>query len=98
MADDGRIVIIALLGGAKGEIDAGQILRRRLTITGSTLRPRPNKFKAKVASELQQHIWPLLESAQVKPLVHANYALAKADQAHALMESGAHIGKIILTV
>ena len=98
LADDGRIVVIALLGGVKGEVDAGQILRRRLTITGSTLRPRSNEFKAEIATKLQQHVWPLLESGQVKPLVHATYALNEASQAHALMESGAHIGKIILTV
>lgn len=98
LADDGRIVIIALLGGAKAEVNAGHILSRRLTITGSTLRPRSNVFKAEVATKLQQHVWPLLESAQVKPIVHATYPLANADQAHALMESGAQIGKIILTV
>lgn len=98
LADDGRIVIIAFLGGVKGEVDAGQILRRRLTITGSTLRSRSNAFKAEIASELLQHVWPLLTSGQVKPLVHATYTLKEAGKAHALMESGAHIGKIILTV
>lgn len=98
LADDGRIVVIALLGGVKGEVDAGQILRRRLTITGSTLRPRSNEFKAEVAAGLQQDVWPLLNSGQVKPLVHAIYPLSDAAQAHALMESGEHIGKIILAI
>lgn len=96
LADEGRLVIIAFLGGMKGEIDAGQILRRRLTITGSALRSRPNAFKAEIAAELLAHVWPLLESGQVKPLVHEVYPLESAAQAHALMESGAHIGKIIL--
>lgn len=98
LADDGCIVVIALLGGVKGEVDAGQILRRRLTITGSTLRPRSNEFKAEVAAGLQQDVWPLLNSGQVKPLVHAIYPLSDAAQAHALMESGEHIGKIILAI
>lgn len=96
LADDGRLVIIAFLGGMKGEIDAGQILRRRLTITGSALRSRSNAFKAEIAAELLAQVWPLLESGQVKPLVHEVYPLEAAAQAHALMESGAHIGKIIL--
>ena len=98
LADDGRIVVIALLGGAKGEVDAGQILRRRLTITGSTLRPRPNQVKADIAAALHKNVWPLLVSGQVKPLIHATFSLDQADQAHALMDSGEQIGKIILTV
>ena len=98
LADDGRIVIIALLGGANAQIDAAQVLRRRLSITGATLRPRSNAFKAEVAAELQQQVWPLLDSGQVKPLVHATYALSAANQAHALMESGAQVGKIILAI
>lgn len=98
LADDGRIVVIALLGGAKGEVDAGQILRRRLTITGSTLRPRPNQVKADIAAALHKNVWPLLVSGQVKPLIYATFSLDQADQAHALMDSGEQIGKIILTV
>lgn len=98
LADDGRIVVIALLGGAKGEVDAGQILRRRLTITGSTLRPRSNQVKADIAAALHKNVWPLLVSGQVKPLIHATFSLDQADQAHALMDSGEQIGKIILTV
>jgi len=97
LADDGRIVIIALLGGAKGTINADQILRRRLTITGSTLRPRDVNFKAAIARALREHVWPLFAAGKLKPVVHATFTLDKADQAHAMMESGEHIGKIILT-
>lgn len=97
LADDGRLVLIALLGGAKGEIDAGQVLRRRLTITGSTLRPRPNEFKTTIAESLYKDVWPLLNKGVVKPLVYATFELSRADQAHALMDSGEQVGKIILT-
>ncbi|KIF82305.1 NAD(P)H-quinone oxidoreductase [Noviherbaspirillum autotrophicum] len=98
LADDGRLSIIALLGGAKATIDVGQVLRRRLTITGSTLRPRPVEFKAAIARRLHEHVWPLLESGKIKPVLHSVFPLADAAQAHALMESGTHIGKIVLTV
>ena len=98
LADDGRIVIIALLGGVKGTLDFGQILRRRLTVTGSTLRPRPVSFKAEVAHSLRQHVWPLLEAGKIKPIVHATFPLEEAAKAHAMMEAGEQIGKIILTV
>ena len=98
LADDGRIVIIALLGGAKANVDLGQVLRRRLTITGSTLRPRPVAFKAQVARELRATVWPLLAAGKVKPVIHQVFALDKAAQAHALMESSAHVGKIVLAV
>ncbi len=96
LADDGRIVIIAVQGGVKSEFNAGEVLRRRLTITGSTLRPRPEAFKAAIAKALRQHVWPLLESGKVKPIVHQVFDAAGAAQAHALMESGAHVGKIML--
>ena len=98
MADDGRLVIIALLGGAKGTIDFGQILRRRLTVTGSTLRPRPVAFKQMVADKLRARIWPLLESGQIKPIIFQSFPLAEAAAAHALMETSTHVGKIMLTV
>ena len=98
LADDGRVVIIALLGGVKGTLDFGQILRRRLTVTGSTLRPRPVSFKAEVAHSLRQHVWPLLEAGKIKPIVHATFPLEEAAKAHAMMEAGEQIGKIILTV
>jgi len=98
LADDGRIVIIAVLGGAKATIDCGQILRRRLTVTGSTLRPRPVEFKAGIAASLRKHVWPLLESGKIKPIVHATFPLDRACDAHAMMEAGEQVGKLILTV
>ncbi|WP_016832367.1 NAD(P)H-quinone oxidoreductase [Herbaspirillum lusitanum] len=98
LADDGRLVIIALLGGAKGQLDMSQILRRRLTVTGSTLRPRPVEFKAFIARQLQERVWPLLASGKVKPVIYQTFPLAQAAQAHALMESSAHVGKIMLTL
>ncbi|MEO8171103.1 MAG: NAD(P)H-quinone oxidoreductase [Oxalobacteraceae bacterium] len=97
LADDGRIGLIALLGGSKANnVDLGQILRRRLTISGSTLRPRPVAFKAEIAKKLQQQVWPLLESGAVKPVIFQTFPLAQAAQAHSLMESSTHIGKIML--
>lgn len=98
LADDGRIVIIAVLGGTKAEVNFTQILMRRLTITGSTLRPRSIDFKADIARSLKDRVWPLLEAGTIKPIIHATFSLDQADQAHALMEAGEHIGKIILTV
>ncbi|WP_341669096.1 NAD(P)H-quinone oxidoreductase [Alcaligenes sp. SDU_A2] len=96
LADDGRIVIIALLGGAKATINCGEILRRRLTITGSTLRPRPVAFKAALARALREQVWPLLEAGKIRPLIHATFPLEQADRAHAMMEAGEQVGKIIL--
>ncbi|MFL9881256.1 NAD(P)H-quinone oxidoreductase [Herbaspirillum rhizosphaerae] len=98
LADDGRLVVIALLGGAKGQLDLSQILRRRLTVTGSTLRPRPVEFKAYIAAQLKERVWPLLASGKVKPVIYQTFPLEQAAQAHALMESSAHVGKIMLTV
>ncbi|MBB3258723.1 NADPH2:quinone reductase [Paraburkholderia bannensis] len=96
LATGGRIVLIATLGGAKGEINMGEILRRRLTITGSTLRARSVDFKAQIAGELHAQVWPLLEDGRIKPVVYKVFAAAQAPQAHALMESSEHIGKIVL--
>ncbi|HJW55407.1 MAG TPA: NAD(P)H-quinone oxidoreductase [Burkholderiaceae bacterium] len=98
LADDGRVAIIALLGGMKSVIDLGQLLRRRLTITGSTLRPRSVEFKAAIAANLRERVWPLLESGQVKPIICQVFPLEQAIQAHMLMESSTHIGKIIFKV
>ncbi len=98
LADDGRIVIIALLGGAKANVDLGPVLRRRLTITGSTLRPRPVAFKAQIARELRERVWPLLAAGQIKPVIYKTFPLEEAAAAHALMESSAHVGKIMLRV
>ncbi|SDZ63928.1 NADPH2:quinone reductase [Variovorax sp. YR266] len=101
LAEDGRLVIIAVQGGVKSEINAGLVLRRRLTITGSTLRPRPVAFKGAIAKALREKVWPLLESGAIKPVIHSIFAAvgepSGAAQAHALMESNQHIGKIVLT-
>ena len=101
LAEDGRLVIIAVQGGVKSEINAGTVLRRRLTITGSTLRPRPVAFKTAIARSLRQHVWPLLEEGRIKPVIHSRFDVyAEPDaaaQAHRLMESNQHIGKIVLT-
>ncbi len=98
LADDGRLAIIALLGGAKSMVDLGQVLRRRLTLTGSTLRPRSVAFKAAIAANLHAKVWPLIESGKIKPVIHQTFPLEQAAQAHALMEAGTHIGKIMLSV
>lgn len=97
LADDGRVVIIAVQGGVQAEFNASLVLRKRLTITGSTLRPRPVAFKGAVAQALREQVWPLLESGVVRPVIHRTFAATEAAQAHALMESNAHIGKIVLT-
>ena len=97
LADDGRLVVIATLGGGKATIDAGVIMRKRLTVTGSTLRVRPVAFKAAIARALHEKVWPLLASRRVQPLIHDVFAATDAPKAHALMESSAHIGKIMLT-
>ncbi len=96
LADDGRIVIIAWLGGVKAEFNAGEVLRRRLTITGSTLRPRSVAFKAAIAGELRERVWPLIASGRIRPVIAKVFPAAQAAQAHALMESSRHIGKIVL--
>ncbi|RJF98819.1 NAD(P)H-quinone oxidoreductase [Noviherbaspirillum saxi] len=96
LADDGRIVIIAVLGGAKGAIDFGQVLRRRLTITGSTLRPRSVEFKEAIAGNLQERVWPLIENGRIKPVIYKVFSLEEAVAAHTLMESSTHVGKIVL--
>jgi NADPH:quinone reductase len=97
LADDGRSVIIAVQGGAKAEIDAGVVLRRRLTLTGSTLRARSVAFKAAIAKALRAQVWPWLEQGRVKPVIHQLFEARHASQAHTLMESNVHIGKLVLT-
>ena len=97
LAEDGRLVIIAVQGGVKSDFNAGLVLRRRLTITGSTLRPRSVAFKGAIAKALREHVWPLLAAGQVRPVIHSTFAAADAARAHALMESNQHIGKIVLT-
>jgi len=98
LADDGRLAIIALLGGTKAALDLAQLLRRRLTVTGSTLRPRSREFKAAIVAKLVQHVWPLLEAGKIKPVIHQTFPLEQAVQAHLLMESSQHVGKIMLQV
>jgi len=98
LADDGRIALIALLGGTRAEIDLGQVLRRRLSISGSTLRPRPVAFKAAIARNLRERVWPLFEGGRLKPVIYRTFPLAQAAEAHALMESSTHVGKIVLEV
>jgi NADPH2:quinone reductase len=98
LADDGRLLIIATLGGSKAQVDVGQVLRRRLTVTGSTLRPRSVEFKAAIARRLQAVVWPLVEAGRIKPMVYRRFALGDAAAAHGLMESSTHIGKIVLDV
>jgi len=97
LAEDGRLVIIAVQGGVQCEINAGLVLRKRLTITGSTLRPRPVAFKKAIAQACLKQVWPLLEAGRIKPVIHSVFAAADASKAHALMETNTHIGKIVLT-
>lgn len=97
LAEDGRLVIIAVQGGIKAEFNAGLVLRKRLTITGSTLRPRSLEFKTAIAQALKEKVWPLLASGVIKPVIHSTFAAADAAKAHALMESNQHVGKIVLT-
>jgi putative PIG3 family NAD(P)H quinone oxidoreductase len=98
LAVEGRLVEIATLHGVKAEVNIQVIMGRRLTITGSTLRPRPVADKASIAVELRQHVWPLLESGAVKPILHSTFPLRHAADAHRLMESSAHIGKLLLVI
>jgi NADPH2:quinone reductase len=95
---EGRIVMISLLGGARSEVNLGLILTKRLTLTGSTLRTRTVAQKAEVADAVHQHVWPLLASGRVRPVIHATFPLGQADEAHRLMETSNHIGKIVLTI
>jgi NADPH2:quinone reductase len=98
LADDGRLSIIAFLGGTKTTLDMTDILRRRLTITGSTLRPRPVEVKAAIANDLRQKVWPLIESGKIRPVIYRVFPLEEAASAHALMEASTHVGKILLSV
>lgn len=97
LATEGRLVMIATQGGAKGEIDVTRIMQQRLFVTGSTLRPRSAEFKRAMRDQLLQQVWPLLASGRVRPVVDSVFALAEAGKAHARMESSEHMGKIILT-
>ena len=96
LAEDGRLVFIAVQGGVEAQIDAGVVLRKRLTITGSTLRPRPVAFKAAIAASLRATVWPWVEAGEVKPVIFKVFPAAQAAAAHTLMESNEHIGKLVL--
>ena len=96
LANDGRLAIIAVQGGTTSEIDTGLVLRKRLAITGSTLRPRSVAYKAELARALRERVWPLIEAGRIKPVVHRVFPAAQAAEAHALMESSTHVGKIVL--
>ncbi|HYG54755.1 MAG TPA: NAD(P)H-quinone oxidoreductase [Burkholderiales bacterium] len=98
LADEGRLVFIAYLRGPKTELDIDAVMRRRLTLTGSTLRPRPVEFKGAIARSLREKIWPLIEAGKIKPQVFKTFPLEQAAEAHRLMETSQHIGKIVLTV
>jgi NADPH2:quinone reductase len=98
LAEEGRLVFIAFLRGHKSELDINEVMRRRLTITGSTLRPRSVEFKGYLARSLREKIWPLVESGRIKPEIYRTFPLQAAADAHRLMESSEHIGKIVLTV
>lgn len=97
LAEDGRLVIIAVQGGVASSFDAAAVLRRRLTLTGSTLRARPVAFKAAIAASLKEKVWPWLEAGTVRPVVHQVFPAARAAEAHALMETNRHIGKLVLS-
>ena len=97
LADDGRLAIIAVQGGIKAEFNAGLVLRRRLTLCGSTLRPRSVAFKTAIADQLRARVWPQIESGAIAPVIYKTFEAGQAAAAHALMESNQHIGKIVLT-
>lgn len=96
LADDGRHVTIAVQGGVRAELNMAEVMRRRLTLTGSTLRPRSRQFKALLAAEIAANAWPLVEEESLRPVMDRTYPLTEAAAAHARMEAGAHIGKIVL--
>ncbi|MDH4060724.1 MAG: zinc-binding dehydrogenase, partial [Aquincola sp.] len=93
----GRIAIIAVQGGTTSTVDVGAVLRKRLAITGSTLRPRSVAYKGELARALRERVWPLVEAGRIKPVIHQVFPAAQAAQAHALMEASTHVGKIVLT-
>jgi NADPH2:quinone reductase len=98
LADDGRHVTIAVQGGASAEINMALVMSRRLTLTGSTLRPRSNVFKTLLAQDIAREVWPLVEAGKLRPVMDRVFPLASAAAAHSYMESGGHIGKIVLEV
>ena len=97
LANDGRLAIIAVQGGTRSELDTGAVLRKRLTLTGSTLRARSVAYKGELAKALRRRVWPLIEAGRIKPVIHQVFPAAHAAQAHGLMESSTHVGKIVLS-
>ena len=98
LKDDGRLVFVNAMQGGKGEFDALEVMRRRLSITGSTLRPRSADFKAALTAAVEAHVWPLIAAGKFRPVIYKTFPLAEAAAAHELMESSAHIGKIVLEI
>ncbi|HTV03069.1 MAG TPA: NAD(P)H-quinone oxidoreductase [Luteitalea sp.] len=98
LADDGRLVQIAVLQGSKGTVDVSRVMRSRLTLTGSTLRPRPAAEKARMVAAMEARVWPWLTAGDVRPVIHGTWPLAEAAAAHAALEQGDHIGKLVLTL
>lgn len=98
LADEGRLAFIAVLGGWKTELDISAVMGKRLTLTGSTLRPRTVAFKGAIAKSLREKIWPLIEAGRIKPVIYKTFPLAEAREAHRLMETSQHIGKLVLSV
>jgi NADPH2:quinone reductase len=98
LASDGRLAFIAVLGGWKTELNITELMTKRLTLTGSTLRPRTVEFKGAIARSLREKVWPLIEAGKIRPVIYKTFPLAQASAAHALMESSQHIGKIVLSV
>jgi len=96
LAEDGRLVLIATLGGSSATLNLSKLMRRRQTVTGSTLRPRSVAFKTAIAQRLYEMVWPLIETGRIHPLIHEVFPAVEAARAHAVMEAGAHIGKIVL--
>lgn len=97
LAEDGRLSMIAIMGGRMGELDAARIVFKRLTVTGSSLRPRTDEYKTKIARALESNVWPLIESNAIKPVVHAVFNYDEVRKAHEMMDAGDQIGKIIIT-
>ena len=97
LATEGRLVQIAVQGGIKAELNLVTVMQKRLTLTGSTLRPRPVAEKARIAAALRAQVWPRLDRGEIRPVLHARFPLAEAAEAHRVMESGAHVGKLVLT-
>ena len=98
LAPDGRLVMIGFLGGPTAELNFAQVMVKRLTITGSTLRPQSVEAKARIAADLRREVWPLLDAGRIAPVMDRTYPLEEAAEAHARLESSAHIGKIVLAV